>query len=168
VALDADGIPAEGRRSALALRHLREAANHLAAESTLDVRNLAFCSKVDGYGVYNEFPKYEFKADQEVLLYVEIDNFAVEEKSANRKSPSYETELRGTYEIYDASGHRFADYELPLDKQTCRNHRRDYFIAYRVYMPKRIDPGQYTLRLSIEDTKGHKHGQGSIEMTIKP
>ena len=161
VHLQNDGTPVDSRRSALALRHLRTAGNHLRSLSSLDVRNAAFCTRVDSFGRYEEFENYRFQPDQEVLLYVEVDNF-----SAESLGEEYETELQGSYEIFDAHGHRVADYELPLDRQTCRNYRRDYFIAYRMYLPKKIAAGDYRLKLTIEDRKGQKFGQATIQFQI--
>ena len=85
---------------------------------------------------------------------------------AGEKPDGFETELQGGYQVFDPAGRRMADHELPLDKQICRNRRRDYFIAYRVYMPKNIPPGPYRLQLTIEDIRGQKFGQASIDFEI--
>ena len=162
VTMHDEGTPVVSQRAALALRNLKTAAYHLSELSALDVRNVAFCSRVDSFGKFLEFKRNEFHADQEVLLYVEVDNFTVE-----KLGDQYETELQGSYEIYDTTGSRVAVHDLPLDKQQCRNHRRDYFIAYRLYMPKRIEPGDYTLQLTVEDVKGNKFGQASVDFRIK-
>lgn len=162
VLLDGDGVPVASRRSTLALRSLRQAVDQLANDSVLDVRNLTFCREVQSFGRFSEFAKPEFLADQEVLLYVEVDNFACQTVDGG-----FETELRGSYEIFDRAGQRVASQDLPADKQRCRNRRRDYFIAYRAYMPKRIAPGAYTLQITIEDQKGHKFGQSSTEFVVK-
>lgn len=169
--LQEKGAPSSSRRAALALRELDNAATQLAYQSSLDLKNLAFCSKVDGFGTVTEFPKSEFTADQEVLLYVEIDRFTSEEMTdqrfGGRNTPRYETELRASYQILDSSGRRIDEFDLPLDKQSCRSKRRDYFIAYRLHMPRRVDPGSYSLHLTVEDVKGRKFGNGSIEFKIK-
>jgi len=161
--LDKEGMPITRRRSALALRELRDAASQLAATSTLDVRNLAFCKKVDCYGRYSEFPKYEFVRDQEVLLYVEIDNF-----TARQTADGFETAMQGSYEIFDSGGSRVDLRSFPLEKETCRNRRRDYFIPYRMWIPRKITPGDYTLQLTVEDTHGQKLGQSSIRFKVMP
>jgi hypothetical protein len=102
-------------------------------------------------------------------LYVEVENFSAEEKGPH----SYETELQGSYQIFDASGAIVAERKLPLDREVCRNYRRDYFLAYRLYMPDNIPPGGYRLELTIEDLKargqyqGRKLGQASIEFAIR-
>lgn len=156
-------------RSAKVLRSLREATSNLAAASKLELRKLAFCEKVDYYGWYTEFPRAEFTPKQEVILYVEVENFAAEHKSA----AGFETELQGRYEILDPAGQIVAERELPLDKEVCRNYRRDYFLAYRLRIPDAISAGRYRLELSIEDRKasgkyqGRKFGQGTIEFTVR-
>jgi len=156
-------------RSAKVLKSLREATADLSMASKLELRNLAFCEKVDSYGWYTEFPRSEFAPKQQVILYVEVENFAAEHKSA----AGYETELQGRYEILDASGQIVAERELPLDKEVCRNHRRDYYLWYRIYLPDEIAPGKYRLELSIEDRKagakyqGRKFGEGMIEFAIR-
>lgn len=165
--------PEESRRSPLrsakVLRSLRDAAIELASASKLEVRNLAFCTDVDAFGWYREFPRYEFQPKQPVVLYAEVDNFAAEKKSPS----AFETELQGRYQIYDSTGRIVAERQLELDKSICRNYRRDYFVRYIIYMPDDIDPGRYRLELIIEDLKaqdkypGRKQGEGQIEFTIR-
>ncbi len=160
-AIDPQGNPVINRRWTIALQSQRKAQSHLAAVSNLEVQNVAFCTEVDSFGIISKFPQYHFKRDQELLLYCELDNF-VSEKLKNE----YETKLQGSYEIVDSSGRRVADQMLPPDEHICSNQRRDYFIAYRMYMPQEIKPGRYTLKLTIEDMKGHKFGQSSVEFQI--
>jgi hypothetical protein len=97
-------------------------------------------------------------------LYCELDNF-VSEKSKDGKG--FETQLQGSYEVVDASGKRVADQSLPLDSHVCRNKRRDYFIAYRIYIPQKIEPGKYSLKLTVEDVKGRKFGQSQVPFQVQ-
>jgi len=165
--------PDEARRAPLrtakVLQSLREAMGELAASSKLTMPKLCFCERVEYFGWYTEFPRNEFQSKQQVILYAEIENF-----TADHKSPTgYETELQGSYQIFDAGGQLITERELPLDKEICRNLRRDYFLAYRIYMPDNIAPGRYRLELTIEDVKargkyqGRKLGEGMIEFTIR-
>lgn len=173
ILLDERGTPSQSRRTALALREIQSASRKLASQSALDVHRLTFCSAVDGFGTLTEFSKAEFSPGQEVLLYLEVDHFISEptsssdSRSGTRNAERYETELRATYQLVDAYGRRVVETELPVDKQTCGSPRRDYFIAYHIYLPKTIEPGAYSLQLTMEDVKGKKFGQGSIEFTIK-
>ena len=162
VSLDLEGRHAPTRRAALALREVRTATDHLANISALDVRNLAFCTDVFSYGRYREFKSNSFRPGQEVVLYVEVENFAAEVTG-----DQYETELLGEYTIVDSTGQRIISRGLPLDKQSCKNRRRDYFIAYKLFLPAEMDSGEYTLVLTMEDVKGHKSNRGSIEFRIQ-
>jgi hypothetical protein len=156
-------------RAARVLRSLRDASSELAAASKLDLRNLAFCERVESFGWFTEFTRNEFLPKQQVILYVEVDNFTAQEKGPH----SFETELQGHYQIFDARGNIVAERKLPLDREVCRNMRRDYFLAYPIYLPDAIEPGRYRLELTIEDLKasgeyqGRKFGEGTIEFSVR-
>ncbi len=158
-----DAMPVRSRRWSLVMNSQRKATNKLAAASNLEVRSAAFCSDVQNYGVITKFPKYVFKPDQEVLLYCELENvFAQEVKNG------FETQLQGTYEIIDANGRRVTDQLLPMEKEICQNHRRDYFIIYKIFVPPQLESGQYQMRVTIEDMKAKKFGQTSLDFQIQP
>jgi hypothetical protein len=156
-----DASPVNSRRWSLVMNSQRQATHKLAAASNLDVRTLAFCTDVQGYGVIKKFPKSSFKPDQELLLYCELDNVLAEQVKGG-----YETQLQGTYELLDADGRRIADQLLPMERELCQNHRRDYFIIYHIYMPTKIEPGKYQMRVTIEDMKAKKFGQSTIDFEI--
>ena len=165
--------PDDARRSSLRnakiLRSLQEVNNRLSAVSKLGLKNLMFCEKVESFGWYTEFPRAEFSPKQQVILYVEVQNFVAEEKTAT----SFETELAGSYQIFDTAGSIVDEHQLPLDRELCRNFRRDYFLAYRIHLPTDIQPGRYRLELTVEDLKGkkdfkgRKQGEAMIEFAIK-
>ena len=166
--LEEDEAHREPARNARVLRSLREATVELSAASKLDLKNLAFCQSVEHFGGFTQFPSNEFQPKQQVILYVEVDNFA-----ATEKGTQFETELQGSYQIFDAAGNVVAERKLLLDRELCRNYRRDYFLAYRIYMPESIPAGRYRLELTIEDLKaagqfkGRKLGEGIIEFAIR-
>ncbi len=158
-----DAMPVRSRHWSLVMNSQREATNHLAAVSNLEVKSVAFCTEVERYGVITKFPKYQFQADQEVLLYCEIENVA----ATKLKKEGYESQLQGSYEILDSQGRKVADQLLPMEPEICQNHRRDYFIVYKIYMPQQISLGNYQLRLTVEDMKAHKFGQNQLDFQIK-
>ena len=157
-----DAMPVRSRRWSLVMNPQREATNLLAAISNLEVKSAAFCTQVEGYGVITKFPRYQFKPDEELLLYCEIENVA-----ASKVKDGYESQLQGSYEIIDAQGRKIADQLLPIESEICQNHRRDYFIVYKIFMPQQIAPGNYQLRLTVEDTKARKFGQSNLDFQIK-
>ena len=148
--MNADEARRPTLRNAKIVREIRDAAAELAAASKLDVRNLAFCEEVKSYGWFTEFSRSQFKSKQQVILYAEVENFA----AIRIADDSFETELQGSYQIFDSRGSLMDERELPLDKEVCRNYRRDYFLAYLIYLPEGLSSGNYRLELTIEDKKG--------------
>ncbi|MCU0709636.1 MAG: hypothetical protein MUF23_15205, partial [Pirellula sp.] len=157
-----DANPSRARHWSSVMMSQREATSHLAAVSNLEVRSVAFCTQVDGYGMYQRFGRYQFSPDQDVLLYCEVDNV-----SAEKVKSGFETQLQGSYEIRDLQGRLVADQDLPMEPEVCLNHRRDYFMVYRIYMPQQIPAGNYELRLTIHDKKGGKYGHSSASFEIR-
>jgi hypothetical protein len=157
-----DANPARARHWSTVMMSQREATAHLAAVSNLEVRSVVFCTQVDGYGTYQKFPKSQFTPDQDVLLYCEIDNVA-----AVKVKGGFETQLQGSYEIRDTQGRLVVDQELPMEPEVCMNHRRDYFMVYRIYIPSQIAPGNYELRLTIQDKKGGKYGHSNASFEVR-
>lgn len=151
-----------GRRAAEASLHLARAVTVLGEQGPLLVRNLAFCTHVHSYGVVERFELAEFRAEQQVLLYAEIENFKSEETAQG-----FHTSLEASYEILDRQGQRVAHDDLATTEENCQNHRRDFFVAYLIKLPKNIYEGGYKLNLTVEDKLGRKIGQSPIDFTIK-
>jgi hypothetical protein len=160
---DPSGHPVASRRFAGALASHRNATRHLAeATEQLEVKSLAFCTEIISFGQVKRFPTTRFASGQKVILYCEIDNF-VAEKTAD----GFETELQGSYEIFDAQGTKVAGQVLPTDRQRCDHYLRDYFIAYQMHLPGQLEPGKYRLELTMECGKGKKYGQANLPLEIK-
>jgi hypothetical protein len=168
------------RRATLAVRQLEDAVSDLAAQANLEVCNLAFCRRVTSFGVYEAFGtadgaasikspstksgsgRYVFGPNQEVLLYAEVRNF-----TSRHTERGYHTALRPSYQIFDAAGRRLGTVaELGESQDFCQHRRRDFFVRYHLYLPSRIDPGDYKLKLTIEDIHSTKVAEGSVEFSI--
>ncbi|MDZ4784215.1 MAG: hypothetical protein SGJ19_28540 [Planctomycetia bacterium] len=160
--LDAEKTPAADRRANEALAHLDRARGKLAEIGTLQVRSPEFCTRVDGFGAFTKFKENVFKPSQEVVLYVELENFHCDSTDGG-----YRTALSSRYRILDSQGRQVTEYEFPAIEEVCQNRRRDYYISFRVTMPGRVYDGRHTLQLTVEDTLGKKVGQTSIEFAIK-
>jgi hypothetical protein len=159
--LDAGRNPDPAGRAAEAKQVLGEALGCLGEAAPLVIRNLAFCAEVQSYGSMEKFSKYEFTPGQEVLLYAEVENFASEQTAEG-----FHTSMRSSYQIFDSRGQRVAEQGFPVTEEHCQNARRDFFIGYRLRLPKRIYDGRHTLKLTIEDLKSQKVGESSIEFWI--
>ena len=160
--LNAEPASDPARQAAEAKAAFGEAVAKLAESVPLAVRNIAFCTEIQSYGCTKRFEKYEFQPGQEVLLYAEVENFVSESTPKG-----YHTSLRSNYRILDAHGQQVAEHAFATTEEYCQNRRRDFFIGYHLCWPKDIHPGKYSLRLSIEDLKGRKSAEASIELEIK-
>lgn len=160
--LDSRRTPDRRDRAAEAKRLLGEAAAKLSVAAPLVVKGLAFATEVQSFGCYTRFEKDEFAADQEVLLYAEVENFRSEPTPKG-----FQTTLRSSYKIYDSRGQQAAEEEFPVTEESCRSERRDFFIGYHLRIPKALHPGKYTLKLTIEDLKRNEVGQASIDFSVR-
>jgi len=158
--LDARNTP-DAWRAAETKRNLAEAVRQLGEIAPLEIRNLAFCTEIAGYGSITPFERDEFAPGQEVLLYAEVDNFASE-----ATAKGFHTTLRSSYQIFDDRGRQVVHRDCPKTEEFCRNARHDFFIGYRLALPQRVYQGKHTLQLTIEDLKSQKLSQASIEFTI--
>jgi hypothetical protein len=132
------------------------------AAEALTLKNLTFCTEVTSFGVYKPLEQREFAPGQEVLLYVEIDNFQSESRE-----DGFHTALDSRYVLADPQGKQIAEHHFGVTDDLCRNQRRDFFIRYQFRLPTDIQPGTYTLQLTISDTLGGKSGQTPVQLVIK-
>jgi hypothetical protein len=160
--LNAEQSPDTPQRAARTKVALADAMQKLSEMAPLGVCNLSFCTEVRSFGCTKRFEKYEFQANQEVLLYAEVENFVSE-----LTPRGYHTLLKSSYQIFDGNGRRVADHAFAATEEHCRNRRRDFFIGYHVRLPEGLAAGKYRLQLTIEDLNSQKVGQASVEFEVK-
>ena len=160
--INPEGHPSSGRRITEALPKFREATRYMASVTdSLSLRSLEFCTEIESYGQIKPFDGNRFVPGQQVILYCEVENFAAAEREND-----FETQLQGSYDIYNAGGTKVISQLLPVDQQRSRNRLRDYFVAYQMNLPKTLPPGTYRLQLTLEDVVGKKYGQANIPFEI--
>ncbi|HEY1603187.1 MAG TPA: hypothetical protein VGG64_26520 [Pirellulales bacterium] len=160
--LDVQTTPDASQRVAAAHQRLTETANRIGQLSPLVVKNIAFCTDVASYGVVTKFAEKEFAPGQPVLLYAEVENFKSDESPKG-----FHTALKSSYQVLDKQGAKMASVDPQTMEEYCQNPRRDYFVRYRLNLPKPLPDGAYTLQLTIEDTLGQKTGKASLDFTVK-
>jgi hypothetical protein len=127
----------------------------------MKIGKIEFCNEVFGYGAIEKVNGRTFSADQGVLLYLELRNL--------REAPhevGFQRKLTGRYELRDEAGQVVARQDLPEDAESYESSRHDHFIVYRIYMPKKISAGAYSLHATIEDCLHQRTAEGSIRLTI--
>ncbi len=160
--LNSDLISDRSNRLIESKRNLDEALRRLGESAPLFVRNLAFITGVNSYGVYTPFDDSEFRPGEEVMLYAEVENYRCKETARG-----YHTALRSTFEIFDGDRRKVAEHEFSTNEEYCKNARRDFFTICQFFIPKKLDPGKYVLRLTVADLNGDKSGESSITFHIR-
>jgi murein L,D-transpeptidase YcbB/YkuD len=159
--LDAGGKLDDKQRAAAALSALDDARAKLAELATLQIRNAAFVTSVDGFGAYTPVKATKFQPAQSVTLYAEVENFR-----SNSTEDGYHTSLATSYQVLDKTGRRVEGRQFPDVVDKCRNRRRDFHMQYQFPLPTRIYPGEYDLQLTITDHNSGKIGQTTLPFEI--
>jgi hypothetical protein len=161
---NSDAIPDKTERITQTVSQLRTALQRLQETARLQLRNVSFCRRINGYGSYDRFDKDVFKPGDPVLVYAEIENFRSEPTTAGQ----YRTLLRSTLQILPENGAG-----KPLDSVTlrpvedvCRNARRDYFNSYEFTIPNDIGSGRYVLEITVDDQLSGKSTKQSVLFSV--
>lgn len=137
-----------GTRAAQTIAQLQTAARQLQAIADLELRNVNFCQRIDGWGLYDRFDRDEFDAGQAVLLYGELRNFHSEQTVTG-----YRTLVHSTVDIVKAGDEEtvIERFDLGDVEDQCRGLRTDFYNSYQINIPAKLTAGAYRLRLTIED-----------------
>ncbi len=92
-----------------------------------------------------------------MLLYAEVENFKSEESPKG-----FRTALKSSYQVVDKQGTRMAGADPQTMEEFCQNPRRDYFVRYRLNLPKPLPDGVYTLQI---DDRRHADPEGRQVVT---
>jgi hypothetical protein len=149
------------KRAAATLVHLDDARAALAQIATLQLKNLSFVKRVDGFGAYEPLETMQFEPGAAVSIYAEVENFA-----STSTAEGYETLLATSYQILDEGGRRIDGAQFPEVSDVCRGRRRDFHLQYGITLPTRISPGKYHLRLTITDQRSGKIGSADLPLEI--
>lgn len=149
------------RRASATSLHQAQALSQLRKMSTLQIRNLSFCSKIYGFGAYESIEEPKFTAGAEVSLYTEIENYHSESTEQG-----YHTLIGTSYRVEDQSGHLVDEGEFPVVEDYCLTQRRDFHITYGVTLPTTVYPGKYQVRINLVDQLGDKIAEDVIPFQI--
>lgn len=128
----------------------------------VEIRKLALCREVSGYGSYEPFEHYRFLAGerQRVIVYVELDHFRPRQLGDGR----YEVSLQQQVVLYnEADGLAVWRHDPVQITDVSRNRRRDFFIVQLITLPERLNVGNYRLKVRVTD----EHGGSIDEITTR-
>jgi hypothetical protein len=132
--------------------------------SDLTIPTLALCTRVEGFGRYDELENAEFAAGarNEFVAYCELRNFA----SRQEPTGEYRSEFSLRLEVRNRLGdlvHQFASEDI-VDR--CRSPRTDCFIAPLVRLPAGLAAGEYVVKVTLIDKIGQKVAQQRRSLRI--
>ena len=141
----------------------------LDAWAGLNIKKVALCTRVDGFGRYETFPSYRFVAGraQAVIVYVELERFTQREISGPDGQPRYETKLSQRLELYHVADdlntwNRAAE---TVSDET-RNRLRDYYLINQVTLPATLGVGRYHLKVVMRDLLGERVAETILSIEI--
>jgi hypothetical protein len=133
--------------------------------ANLKITDVNFCHKIANFGNYETYPRDEFEAGQEVLIYAEIEDL----HSDRLPDGKYQTRVKSTIEVFQECEPRnlMERSELPETVDVCRRRRLDYFHSYQFTIPGMLTAGDYVLRLTVEDQLDQRQGSGDVKFSVK-
>lgn len=159
---DTKQLPRPESRAAEAVVSLQEAIAALRQRADLEISTPILCSRVDSFGVYEEFSEYKFAPGQTMVVYWEIRNF-----SSVETKEGYRTRTSWAFEIIDSRGDRRHRLGRDFGDDLCRNQRQDYFNVVKFTLPSDLAPGEYVLKVISTDKTTDKVAERQVRFLIK-
>ncbi len=154
-----DEPPAESPKRG---EEVRSAVLVLEDKAPLEIVDLRVCSKVERFGDFEPFEPPVRKAGQPVILYCEVDGIRFEQTSAG-----FRTRLAAQLEILpEGGGAPILTRSLGTAEETCRRRRRDYYIAYKLVLPRPLPPGDYRIRVTEKDLTADRSAVREVAFAI--
>ncbi len=140
----------------------------LAAARGLRVTTATLCTRVQGFGRYEEFGSNVFLAGQAqpVIVYVEVDGFASEAIPGGASGTLNEVKLSQRLEMYHAAdGLNTWNRAAETDRTVSRNELRDYYLINQVVLPSNLSVGRYVLKVVMRDLNSER---GAVDEALIP
>jgi hypothetical protein len=143
---------------------LLEMADRLRSQANLDIPVIALCKKVDAFGQYQPIDgeHLPYGRENQAIVYCEVENFVprLDDKQL------WETRLTQHAVLYSGSGAEVWSDEVKPVSDICRNRRRDFFLYDVVKLPPTLPPGEYTLKVTVEDQNANKFADNATLIGI--
>lgn len=137
------------------------------AKADLQVPKVVLCTAIEGFGRYTPIEPAEFKAGQKnrVLLYLEVDNFRTEKTA----SGMFRTLLSVRESLLTRTGEELWSMQDANIEDLARQQRRDFYLTIgELTIPKTLTPGEYVLKVEVEDVLAGKINSSTAKFKIVP
>jgi hypothetical protein len=133
-------------------------------DGPLAIADLRLCQRVLGFGVFEAIDPLACKAGSPLIVYCEMAGLRYESHA-----DAFRSRLTSSVEVIP-EGSPSPAWQLALGtvEDLCSRRRRDYYVNYRITLPKTLAPGSYELRLTQKDAIGDRTATRSVPLTIHP
>jgi hypothetical protein len=148
------------------LMPIEELRTQLRARADLQVPKVVLCTDIGGFGVYKPIDPPQFPAGQKnpVIVYIEVDNF----KSEKTPSNLHRTLLSLRPSLLNKSGEELWSATHDNIEDLSRQQRHDFFLTLNETLPASLSPGEYTLKIEVEDVLANKINSNVAKFKIVP
>ena len=136
-----------------ALDMVGKAQEKLRKQAALNLENLQFCKDIHGFGSFDPLtssPSFQqgkgTQPGEKIMVYVEVENV-----HCSKDNGVYESMLSSNLEIHDSNG-KILNMAFPPRIDRSRAQRSDYHLTFQFRVPTKLQPGLYTLWVSVEET----------------
>jgi hypothetical protein len=139
----------------------------LVSNADLEIPRVVLCTSIHSYGRYETIPDGFFASGKanRAFLYCEVKNFATESTPDGK----YRTRIAHRLELLTPQGHSvWSDSNEMEVVDICLNKRTDFFFNRLVELPRGINPGDYILKVTVEDKVKSRIDEASLLLEIKP
>lgn len=125
---------------------------------------VTLCRKVATFGVYDEILPDALMAGRPIhaIVYCEIENLRSDQTTEGR----FRTVLATRIEVLSVAGESVWLHEEPEIVDLCRRRRGDFFVAQKINLPPTLRPGDYVLKIMVEDKLSGRVAEGMLELSI--
>jgi hypothetical protein len=137
------------------------------SRADLTIPRVALCSGIEGFGRYEPIESAQFPAGQprRVLVYIEVDNFSSEQTA----SGMFRTLFTVRYSLLDPQGKELFSQKDENIEDLARQRRRDFYLTIGpLAIPQTLAPGDYVLRVEVEDVLAGKMNSNSAGFKMVP
>jgi len=152
------------------LESIEDLRERVRSRADLQVPRVLLCTNIDGYGIYDPIDPPEFIAGRrnEVVLYIEVDNYKSERIATGPKQGSQRTLLTVRQSLLRQDGHEIWNHTDENIEDVSRDRRRDFFLSAKVVIPKALSPGDYVLKVEVEDELAGKINSNTVKFKMLP
>lgn len=150
--------------TASAIRDLQDwAGDH----ADLEIARLVLCTRIHSYGSFDPIPEGFLASGRanQAFVYCEVQNFGSEMTAGGK----FRTRIAHHLELLTPQGHSvWKDTEQMEVADECLNRRHDFFFNRLFQLPRGINPGQYILKITVEDKIKLRVDQATLPIEINP